>query len=1213
MTARQSLPWMQILTNERVLLGVFVVYLFVCMALLLYLRQAAHDAVSTEAIARATADATRLMTSNEVSPRGVGLPRWLASEPTDDAFENRADQLRTTPAGTQLTVVQPFTTLPFVDVAISAGNGRVFLLRQRIGSDLLRRAARFERIYVTSALGGFGVVAALSLVAARLRRRPQLPRRRPEDAVGSEATRAQRSRWPLVWIFGLSAIIFIIDLQVPLGPAVGILYIVVVVAAQWSTDSTHAWIAAATGTALTVAKLPLAEPVPDIWPALANRTLSVFALWTVVVLGQWQRRTYYLQSRALKQARESQASNEELKSALARTEAAEAMLRHGQHVLETVAQMARIGSWELDVTTRTPTWSREVYRIHELPLSWTPSISHALGFFPGESRRVVERAFEAAIKQGTPFDLTVPFVSATGRRLWVRTLSTADRVNGRTTHLTGAFQDVTELYEAQARLARTIRGTQDGIWEQEVATGKMWASPRFCELTNCDECAANGSDLFAQLVHPEDREVFETARARHLTANAPFDLELRLRRADGTYRWFRARACAERDASGTPTTLSGSVSDITEERDAARALIQAKETAAEASRAKGEFLANMSHEIRTPMNGVLGMTELLLDTRLAPTQRQFAETIRSSATSLLTILNDILDFSKIEAGKLDIERIPMDLRECVEDAGAMMALQASAKNIEFIVGIDPATPDRVIGDPHRLRQILVNLCGNALKFTKHGEVAVEVFSAAIQDGRALVHFEVRDTGVGMSPETIERLFRPFTQADASITRRFGGTGLGLSIVRRLVELMGGYIEVTSTPGVGTVFSFTLPLEPVREAPPDAPRPVNLVGKRVLIVDDNATNRRVLRGQLEPAGLTVVAASSATEAWSLLEDSASGEACFDLVITDEQMPITDGRTLGARIKSEPRFERIRVVLLTSLDHAGDAEKLDGLGFDGYLIKPVRGRELRDCLMRVFERDRSRTTGRYPRLVTRGTLAAEPQRPSFDGHVLLVEDNEVNQQVGRRYLERLGCTVTVVGDGQAAVEAHDAGRFDLILMDLQMPVMDGLTATREIRSRSADKARVPIYALTASAMTGELERCLQAGMDGMLTKPLEEPRLRAVLEQAGLACAPDLAKLRAIAGGDAEFASDLARTFVRSVGEILQDIEHAQVRNDLVQLSKLAHKLKGSSLSIGAAEIGRLCSELEARATRLSRAEIDDYIAALRAATGDCIAQLQDAVA
>jgi PAS domain S-box-containing protein len=638
---------------------------------------------------------------------------------------------------------------------------------------------------------------------------------------------------------------------------------------------------------------------------------------------------------------------------------AEAQLRRCQNLLDTVGAMARIGGWEFDVSTSKLTWTREVYRIYGLDPSVQPTIDLALSAYLPDSRAALMTARKKAIEQGEPYDLILRFVTAQGERRWVRTLGMVEQTDGITVRVAGAFQDVTEQHEARLRLDRAVRGTQDGIWELDITTRDTWLSPRFRQLLGYDTGDLRSTmDVFFKLMHPEDRITFEQRLHAHLELGYSFDLECRLRRRDRQYRWFRARASATTETVTGNTTLSGSIQDIEEERKAAFALRAATEAADEANRTKSEFLANMSHEIRTPMNGVLGMTELLLDTRLQPTQRQFAETIHGSARSLLTILNDILDFSKIEAGKLTLERVPFNLHACIADVARMMSVQAATKGIRFEFTIGAAIPENVLGDSHRLRQMLLNLCGNAIKFTSSGEVVLAVFPPMREEGRPLITFEVRDSGIGMGSDTISRLFQPFTQADASTTRHYGGTGLGLSIVRRLVELMGGEITVSSEPDRGSTFTCTLPIEAASVAP--------------------------------------------------AESQAAGSVKH--------------RGLGTRIEA-----------------------------------------------------------------------------SAGATVLVVEDNEVNRQVARRFLERLGFKVELATDGQAALDACAERTFDLILMDVQMPVVDGLTATRELRKREAGGRRTPIVALTASAMTGELNKCLSAGMDGLLTKPLEVERLRQVLER------------------------------------------------------------------------------------------------------------------
>jgi len=558
---------------------------------------------------------------------------------------------------------------------------------------------------------------------------------------------------------------------------------------------------------------------------------------------------------------------------------------------------------------------------------------------------------------------------------------------------------------------------------------------------------------------------------------------------------------------GSVHRMSGSMQDVTESRAARDALIEASKAAQAASRSKSAFIANVSHEIRTPMNGIIGMTSLLLDTQLDRPQREYADTIRASADALLTVINDILDFSKIEAGKLDIDAVAMDLPGNVEDVGATLAFQAAAKGLELVINVHPDVPAQVVGDPQRIRQCLINLIGNAIKFTRVGEIAVEVCSRGLRDGVPQVRFEVRDTGIGIAPDAIESLFQPFVQADVSTTRNFGGTGLGLSIVRRLVELMGGEAGVQSALGRGSVFWFELPM-PLQERPAAVAIPSGLqtdarsAVRRVLVVDDNETNRRVLATRLSHASYDVALASSGREALVTMRLALAAGRGFDLVLSDFQMPDMDGAMLGEQINIDPALSNTRVVLLTSVDRQGDLARFASLGFAGYLSKPIRGRELLACLDKVFEHDAQEWHAQTHPIVTANSLPRNGATARYSGKVLLVEDNVVNQKVGQRFLERLGCEVVLAENGEDAVAAWTLDNFRLVLMDVQMPVMDGYTATRQIRDLERGRARTPIVALTANAMTGQLERCLQCGMDGLLTKPLEAARLEEVLDRFGL---------------------------------------------------------------------------------------------------------------
>jgi PAS domain S-box-containing protein len=656
-----------------------------------------------------------------------------------------------------------------------------------------------------------------------------------------------------------------------------------------------------------------------------------------------------------------------------------------------------------------------------------------------------------------------------------------------------------QLRAADARLKRATRGANDGLWELDVASREMWVSQHFAEMFGCEQQEFLGTrQKFFEILHNDDAARLREAIERSIQQDVLVDVEVRAKTRTGEARWYRVRGALERNAEGAPMTVSGSQRDITQRQQYALALLEATETAAAANKAKSQFLANMSHEIRTPMNGVIGMIELLLETELNPMQLDYATTVRDSAAALLTVINDILDFSKVEAGKLDLELLDMDMRDTVEDVARLLAIQAHAKGLEVIALIDPGLPDLVRGDAGRLRQVLLNLGGNAVKFTQKGEVSIECRVVQKDDRGVMVRCDIRDTGMGIPASRVEALFTAFTQVDASTTRRFGGTGLGLSIVKRLIALMGGEVGVSSEEGAGSTFWFTVQLGLAQDTTKARPAPpTQLRGQRIIIVDDNMTNRKVLMGQLSLCGMDAVCASSADEALSLMRHAALAGRPFEVALLDHQMPGCDGATLGKTILAEHALRGARLILLTSSGQRGDGRMFSELGFAGYLLKPVTHRDLTDCLMMVLGTQAEGWRLATQPIVTRHALRSQRLRETH--HILLAEDNAVNQKVACRILEKLGFRVDVAADGQAAFEAWQSGRYQLILMDCQMPVMDGYETTRKIRDHESGGKRIPIIALTAHAMKGADNECRAAGMDDYLSKPIDRDQLQSTLQR------------------------------------------------------------------------------------------------------------------
>ena len=754
------------------------------------------------------------------------------------------------------------------------------------------------------------------------------------------------------------------------------------------------------------------------------------------------------------------------------------------------------------------------------------------------------------------------------------------------------FEDISEklkmeenLFKLTERLSLAVEAGDVGVWEYDIIRGTLVWDEAMYKLYGISEDSFSGAyEVWEKVLHPEDLEQARTCLQQAIRGEKKFDTSFRVVWHDGSVHHVKANAAVIRDSEGMPLKMIGTNWDITKHVERERELSKAKEQAESANLTKSQFLANMSHEIRTPMNGVLGYLELLSRTNVNEEQKDFLKNAQLASEILLHLINDVLDFSKIESGNFMIENMAFKIRSTIEDTVSFLFAKAAEKEIQLHIMVNSNVPEEIEGDPTRIRQIITNLIGNAIKFTDKGEISVLVDATEEKDEFVRIYFKVKDTGIGISKRDMEGLFKPFIQADTSATRKYGGTGLGLAISRQIALMMGGDITVESEVGKGSVFTCVIKAKIVKKGSDREYMFKELKDANVLIVDDNKTNRYIIRNYLEDAGCLVTEVDSADKAISALMSDRGNQSEIQVALLDYQMPGMNGYELANVLKSIPYTSNIKLILLTSVAHIGNSRVVAEKGFDGYLTKPIKRNELLDCISLVLGITEKKT------LVTKHKV--KEARDDFKIKILLVEDNEMNRNLVLSVLNQNQLNCDFAENGAEAFKAVCEKDYDIVFMDCQMPVMDGYESTRKIRVFEGQKKHTAIIAITAHAMEGDRNKCIAAGMDDYMSKPIDFKILLQKIEQyskksdKNCKCLTELNIENFIdaTGLEREKAISILKNFEEKLPETYKKIEKAIAEDDYKTLKELAHALKGTSGTMRVNTVYELAIALEAAALK-----------------------------